>query len=175
MAVGTFMAGRYSATYDPPGGTAAADMGLTEGGWTISVRYTKDLIQETDAFGAMTVDGIYRGVADVMLTGNLIEWIAGALRALHPYGAADHPISGAGYMGPGVIARLDSAIAGAIILTSTASTPAAAAPASLTATYCIIENGHDIQMNLDSKLRKMPGRWRLLPYLDTVYKFYTVT
>jgi hypothetical protein len=168
MAVGVFLAGRYSATYDPPGGTAAADMGLTEGGWVIGIRYTKELINETDAFGAMTVDGVYRGVADVTLTGLLIEWLAGGLRALHPYAAADHPVSGAGYMGPGVIGRLDSALAGAIILTATTSTAAASNPASLTATYCIIENGHEIQKNLDSKLRKMPGRWRLLPYLDTV-------
>lgn len=175
MAVGVFLAGRYSATYDPPGGTTAADMGITEGGWNIGIRFVKELINETDAFGGMTVDAIYRGVADVTLSTTLIEWLAGALRALYPYAAADHPVSGAGYFGPGVIARLDSAIAGAVILTATTSSAAASNPASLTATYCIIENGHEITKNLDSKLRKMPGRWRILPYLDTVYKFYTVT
>lgn len=174
MALGSFIAGRYSATYDPPGGTAAADIGLMEQGYRITARIAKEKIQETDAYGLMVVDAIYRGIADVFIAGTAIEWKTGLLNAMTPYQAM--AASGATYFGPGTIARLDSAVAGILIATATSSTPAAAAPATMTATYTIFAEDTDLEWMLNSTLRKMPYRFRVYPYDDTgVLKFFTAT
>ncbi len=174
MALEAFIAGDASATYDPPGATGATDIGVMEGGYEISARHAAELINETDRYGAMVVDGIFRGIQDVAVQCNGLEWTAGLLLAAYPFGAA-FPASGAGYLGPGVIGRLLSAVAGALILTATSGTPAAAAPATLTATYAIIHEGFDVRWMIDSKLRKLPIRLRILPYLDTVIKHFAVT
>lgn len=164
MALGSFIAGAYSATYDPPGGVAAADMGVMEDGYEVSVRVAKELIDQTDKYGRMIIDAVYQGLAEFLIQANGIEWKAGMLAACFPYGAAI-PASGSGYFGPGVIARLDSAVAGVIILTAASSTPAAVAPASLTATYaCITERA--VRWIKSSRLRKLPGEWRCYPYDD---------
>jgi len=173
MALGTFIAGRYSATYDPPGAPAAADMGITEEGWEIQIAHSKELIQGTDAYGDMVIDGIWRGL-NVHLQGNSIEWKAGILNALLPY--QTYAPTGATFLGPGAIGRLDSDIAGTIILSSTTGTPAVATPASITATYAIIAENFDVRYLLNSKLRRSPGRWRLLPYSDAgTIKILTAT
>lgn len=175
MALGAFIAGRYAGTYDPPGGTAAADMGITDQGWELEASVAKELIGETDAHGESVIDAIYRGLSNVYLQGNGLEWTAGMLRALFPYGAADVPASGSGYIGSGVIGRLDSNVAGAIVLSAVSSTPAAAAPATLTASLCAIAEGFPVKLLYNSKLRRLPGRWRVYPYLDSVMKHVTVT
>lgn len=173
MSLGTFVAGRYSATYDPPGGTAATDMGTMSDGYEISARVAKELIGETDQYGQMVVDAIYRGIADVFIQGTAIEWKTGVLLAATPYQAM--AATGSTYFGPGTIARLDTDVCGVIILTATSSTPAASSPATMTATYSILAENFDVRWALTSKLRKMPLRFRVYPYLDTAIKFFTAT
>lgn len=162
MALGAFVAGRYSSTYTAPAGSAV-DMGITDQGWEIEAAAASQLIGETDSDGEGVIDGIYRGLSNVFIQGNGLEWTAGMLRACFPYGAAV-PASGVGYIGPGVVGRLNSAVAGIIVLSATSGTPAAAAPASITATYCIVAEGFPVKMLFNSKLRTLPGRWRVLAY-----------
>jgi hypothetical protein len=174
MALGSFVAGRSAMTYTVPGGSAL-DCGISEGGYEIQVKHAKELVQESDAYGQMVIDAIARGISDVFIQSQPIEWKQGVLNAMLPYGAA-FPPSGAGYLGPGVIGRLDSAVAGAVILTAVSGTPGAAAPASLTAALAVIAEGADVKIVLDSKLRKMPIRLRVYPYSDSgTIKFFTVT
>lgn len=174
MALGSFVAGAYSSTYDPPGGVAAADMGIMEEGYELSARVAKERIGQTDKFGGMFIDAVYQGIAEFLIQANGIEWKAGLLAAQYPYGAAV-PASGAAYIGPGVIGRLDSAVAGVMILSATSGTPAAAAPASVTATYAIITE-QAVRIILTSKLRKLPGQWQCLPYDDSgTTKIVTLT
>lgn len=173
MALGTFLAGRYSATYDPPGGTAAADMGITEEGWELSWRRAVEAINRSDAYGDMFIDGIERGISDMFLQADSLEAKAGSYLAISPL--EELSPSGNDYIAPGVIGRLMSAVAGIVILTATASTPAAAGPATLTATYATLAENFDAKLLMNSKLRKIPIRFRILPYLDTVIKFVTVT
>lgn len=167
MALGTYVAGRYSSTWN------SNSLGTMEGGYEISARVAKELINETDQYGQMTVDAIYRGIADVFIQGTSIEWLTGVVAAMTPYAAMT--ATGTTYFGPGTIAVLDSATAKVLVLTATASTPAASSPASMTATYTILAENFDVKWALDSKLRKMPLRFRVYPYLDTVIKFFTAT
>jgi hypothetical protein len=173
MALESFVAGDYSSTWDPVGGTAATDLGVTEGGYEISVRHEGEAIGETDRYGASVVDGVHRGY-NVACQLTALEWTAGVLLAAFPYSAVIGA-TGAGYLSAGVIGRLWSAVAGPMVLTATSGTPAAAAPATLTATLAIVHEGFDFRMVFDSKLRKTPLRFRFLPYLDTQIKWFSVT
>lgn len=164
MALLSAVAGRYSATYDPPGVGAAADMGVTEDGWEIGVKVAKEVINESDEFGGMVAEAIYRGLADCTLTATGLEYIQGLLNAALPYSQVT--ISGATFLGPGLVGRLDSDVAGAVILTSTASTPAAAKPATATATLAVWHESMEAVIRMNSKLRKLPGKWRIMPWDD---------
>ncbi len=173
MALGTFLAGRFSATYDPPGSTSAADVGITEEGWELSWQLAVQAINNSDAYGDMFIDGILRGLSQVFLQCDSLEAKAGSYLAVSPL--LELAPAGATVLGPGVIGRLMSATAGITILTATAAAPAAAAPATLTATFSHLAENFDAKLLLHSKLRKVPIRLRCLAYLDTTIKFVTMT
>jgi hypothetical protein len=153
--------------------TAAADIGIAEQGYEVSVRHGKEMISESDAYGLMAVDAVFRGISDVFVQATLMEWKTASLLAALPYNAM--AASGATTLSPGVIGRLDTAVAGIMIWTATTSTPAASAPATMTATYAIAAEGFDVSWSMNSKLRKLPVKWRCYAYLDTTVKILTAT
>lgn len=173
MALGTFVAGRYSATWDADrgGAGAAVNFGISEDGWEVQWQYGMEPISPTDAYGQMYIDGIYQGIVGCWTQSTQIEWTTAIVGAVTPWNTWS---ATSGTLSPGVIGRLASDVAGTIVLTATASTPAATSPASLTATYCIISEDV-LRVLYSSRLRKLPGRWRVLPYLDTTIKFLTTT
>lgn len=172
MALGACIAGRYSGTYQAPAGSAL-DMGITEQGWEIGIQHAKERIDETDAWGGALADNVFRGIRNVSIQLNALEWKAGILRAIAPYGAA-LPASGNGYLGPGVIGRLDSDVAGSVVLSAVSGTPAAAAPASLTASLAIVSED-SVRFALNSKLRRIALRFDILPYVDAgTVKYFSV-
>jgi hypothetical protein len=65
------------------------------------------------------------------------------------------------------IARLASAVAAAMVLTSTANTPAAASPASLTGSLSILAPNYPGSLLFDSRLREVPVRLALLPSVNS--------
>jgi hypothetical protein len=160
MALGTFVAGRYAGTYDPVGAPTVADIGLQEKGYEIGIEFKKQLIQESDGYGEMILDGIYRG-CNSWIMGTALEWKAGILNMLLPYNTLAP--SGATSLAAGVIGRLDSAVAGILVLTAVAGTASATTPASLTATYAIISTDQ-LRWMLTSEHRKMPWKMQILPY-----------
>lgn len=168
-----FIAGRFSATYDPPGGTTATDIGIMQEGYTLSWRIAAQAIQPSDQHGDAFIDGVLRGISDMFLESESLEAKTGSYLALTPLQAL--AATGVTYIGPGVIGRLMSDVAGITILTSTAATPAASTPASITATYSHLAENFDARLLLNSKLRTIPLRMRILPYLDTVIKYVTAT
>ena len=85
MALGSLIAGRYSGSYDPPGAPAAADIGIAETGFELSMRIGKEMINESDAFGLQVIDSIYRGISDCFCQATLMEWKTGVLQATYPY------------------------------------------------------------------------------------------
>lgn len=181
MPLGTFVAGRYSASYDPTGATTAADLGLAEKGYELQVTYKKELITDTDAYAQTPVDAIYQG-SEVFLQSTFKEWKAGILNAIFPYQSIADGVflpfgpTGAQSFHLGVIGRLDTNIDGILILTSTTATPAALSPATLTATHSMFAENFDIRAMFGPTLRKPPARWRIYPYIPaTVPVFFTAT
>jgi hypothetical protein len=132
------------------------------------------MISESDAYGLMAVDAVYRGISDVFVQATMLEWKAASVVAALPYNAMG--VSGATTLEPGVVARLDSDVAGTMVWSATAATPAAAAPATMTATYAVVAEGFDVKWALNSKLRKLPIRWRCYAYNDAgTIKILTAT
>lgn len=148
MALDVFIAGRYSHTYN------SVDTGITRDGFELQQDSRAEEISETDLAGETLIDFVYRG-GRVTLQYNGKAYKAGALTPFWPWGA----------MGVlGVIGRLASDVALASVLTSTAGTPAATAPASLTGTKAILAPNNPARLLFSSKVREVPVRLELLAY-----------
>lgn len=151
MGLGTFIAGKYDATYNN------VAIGVTEEGFTLSQSLSQEAIDESDAFGNSMLDYIYRG-GNCKIVCDSKEFKAGSITPYWPWGPLGQLASAAAPIG-----RLASAVAQALVLTSTAATPAAAAPASLTGTFAILSPGQEGRLLFNSKLRRVPISLSLLP------------
>jgi hypothetical protein len=163
VALGTFIVGAYTGTL------ASVALGMTDEGFEVQWEPKVDLINKSDVFGDALLDLIYRG-CDWFVQMDFKEWKTGPLAAAMPWGA--------GVLGvQGVIGRLGSDVATALVLTATAGTPAATTPASLTAAKAILAPNSNPKAQFSSRLRTLPVRMVALP-VDTgsgVIKSLTVT
>lgn len=156
MALGTFIAGRYSATFN------AVDVGMSRQGFELEFRFKQEEIAESDLFGLTTIDMIMRG-ADAFLRATLKEYKTGSLAALWQIGGAALGKIASAAVPIGVLA---SSLAQALVLTSTAATPAAAAPATLTGSLACLAPNYNPRIIFDSRLREVPIEMILLPSLS---------
>lgn len=166
MALGTLIAGRYSATYN------AVDVGMTRQGHEVEVQLKQENIEETDLFGLSFIDAIIRG-GDAFYNAVFREYKAGSISVLtRPFGGTIGLMQNATYPA----GRLFSDVAQALVLTATAGTPAAAAPATLTASKALLAENYPVKIVFDSRLRELPVRMRLGPYLSTAdYIWFSTT
>jgi len=177
MALDTFIAGRYSSTFN------SVDTGITDQGMELTLDSELEDIGESDAYGLTVIDGIYRG-GNCFLQFNSLAYKAGSLGAFWPYGGA---INGAGVLGiiydPNQIGnllpigQLASNIAKAHVLTSTTGTPAASSPATLTGPKALLAKNFNGKLLFNSKLRTVPVRLRYYPYQDgtSILRFLATT
>lgn len=161
-ALGTWIAGRYSGSYTPSGGSAT-DAGLVEKGYTITVAHAREVIKDTDAFADIEIDGVHRGM-NVYCGFKCKEYKAGPLALALSYNAAQFNPTGANSLTPGVIGRLSSGVAGSLTLSSTTGTPAAVSPASLVINYADIMEGFNVEWLYGPEHRQTPLRFRALLY-----------
>lgn len=161
MPLDTFIAGRYSGTYN------AVDVGITENGYELQQESNVQEITPSDAYGDSVIDSIYRG-GNVFLQFEGKAYKAGALTPFWPWGSLGVQ---------GVIGRLASDVAAAQVLTATASTPAAAAPATLTGTKALLAANFPARLLYSSVLRTVPIRLRIYPYDSGggAIKWFTMT
>jgi hypothetical protein len=172
MGLLTAVAGRYSATYNKPGDSARS-LGITREGFTIGARIKNEVVDRTDAYGQGTVvETFYQGQT-VNISAIFHEQIAGVLNAVSPYGAWAG--TGAVQWSLGTIGTQGSDLAGILVLTATAGTPAATSPATLTATYALQMEDVDVDLLFGPQHRVFPWRARLFPFLSTNVKFFTST
>lgn len=153
MALGTFIAGAYTATYN------AVGTGITDGGYEVEQTAKAEMIDKSDVYGDTLLDAIYRG-GECTCQFTSKEYMAGSLAVFWPWGGA---AMGAFITAAMPIAVLASSIAKPLILTATANTPAAAAPATLTAPLALLAFNYPAKLLYDSRLRTLPIRLQLLP------------
>lgn len=156
MALGTFIAGRYSAAW------SASDVGYTAEGYTIEMSYLSEALDKTDAWGDTMIDGVYRG-GNCFCQYRSKEYKSGAYGPLVGMGAAIGRVAATATP----IGTLLSAMGLAFVLTSTAATPAVATPATLTATLAILAPNYPVSLLYDSRLREVPIRLQFLPALSS--------
>jgi len=140
-------------------------------------------IGETDAWGQTVIDGIWRG-GNCFLQFVSTAYKAGSLGAFWPWGGQ---LAGAGALGILVddsiaapnklpIGTLATNHALPLVLTAAAGTPAAATPATLTATKALLAKNNNGRLLFNSKLRDVPVRLRLYPVTaSSVTKFFATT
>jgi len=156
-AVGGFIAGPYTVTYD------GVSVGQTNGirlGWRMHAQPITG-----DAYGDSIQDFVYRG-GDVWVSMVLNEYTAAAGRkAFWPYyttGAAETDV---GIMSNAAspIGRLLSGLAKPLVLTPVANTPAASAGHTFTIDKAILSPGTPIQLLYEHALGTVPLRFNCVP------------
>ena len=165
MPLGTFAPGPYTMTYTPPTGTPGAGVaqnpGLVDG-----VRILSQSISEipvfADAYGQSQIDGIYAG-GGALVRMTFKEWKAAVWNIIWPF----HATSGAlGNMGQ--VGRMMSDLAGQIVLTPVAGTPAASAGpqtgAIITIPLAIVSPLNDRDIIMGCAERNVPIVFRCFPY-----------
>ncbi len=148
MPLDTFISGRYTNTYN------AVDVGITDQGIELQQESGAENIEESDAYGTTLIDWVYRG-GRVSLQFMSKAYKAGSTTPFWPWSALGRL---------GVIGRLASDVASATVLTATTGTPAAAAPATLTAGKSILAPNNPATLLFNSKLRQVPVRLACLAY-----------
>lgn len=157
MALGTLISGRYSAAYD------AVDAGMTRQGHEIEVSLKQEMVDESDLYGLSVIDAVLRG-GDCFYQANFREYKAGSLGIFTaPFGGTLGLLANAA----NPLGVLASNLAKALVLTSTTGTPAAAAPATLTASKALLAENYPVKLLFDSRLREVPVRMRLYPYTNS--------
>ncbi len=152
--IGTFIDGAYSITYN------AVDIGITEDGSELMLTNKAERIEKSDQYGDSILDYIYRG-GEARLKVECKEYKPGSVVPFWPFGGGT-----LGYMRQATapIGVRASDASKALVLTSTPNTPAAATPATLTATYCIVAPNQEGTLTYRASLRKVPLFFQLLPY-----------
>ena len=166
MPLASVIAGRYAATYTHPAG-AALDLGITTspGGYKVNFTPSWRRIQGTDAYADAVIDMIWRGFKDVGVSFISKEWKAGTVRASNP--AVSYLSTGATAFDAGLVGRRASDMAGVLIMTAVAGTPAAASPATATVAGVVIRDGFNVSWLFDSTERDMPFDFEVLALTDS--------
>jgi hypothetical protein len=182
MALGTFIAGRYTNTYN------SGSCGMTKDGFRVTHQFFIDVIGESDAYGQSPIDGIFRG-GECYITFTGIEGVAGAFAALWPFGTdRTTPLNSYGILvDPTVtnktpVGTLATDLARAFVMTGVSGTPAVTAgtpygPATLTITKALLRENYPVELLFNSKLKEIPISLRAWP-VDAgsgVIKFFTTT
>lgn len=154
LAFGPIVSGPYTATWN------SVAVGFTVEGYRLSVNFLKEFIDQTDLFGRTMIESIHQG-ANAQLQYDSRCYDAGNLGPAFPYGGIGIIMSTTKPIGYG-----DRTHANAFVLTATANTPAAAAPATLTASKAHIRPDYPIELLFDSKARIVPIQLSLYPFED---------
>ncbi len=153
MALGAFVAGRYSATLN------AVAIGMSKQGFELEFQFKHEVIEESDLYGLTILDLIVRG-ANTYVSAMLKEWNAGSKAILWSLGGS---VLGKIFSTAVPCGSLASALASPLVFTSTANTPAAASPATLTASLAYPADNFNPKTLFDSRLRELPVRMIALP------------
>lgn len=152
LAFGPLIAGPYTATY------GAVDVGFTLDGYKMTQGWKAEMVDKTDLYGDTLIDMVMRG-GDCRISYTSKTYKAGSTGPFWPWGAL-----GVLFTAAAPLSRLARDVASAFVLTATANTPAAATPATLTASKTILAPNVDQMLLFDSKVREVPAVLQCLPY-----------
>jgi hypothetical protein len=182
MALEQWVSGAYVGTYKAPGGSAQP-IGLTNEGYELQFTPQGESIESSDIYGGALLDGVTRGHnASLKFT---MKSFQRALTAGIIWQFTSNPLLLQSATYPA--GRIMSSLAGEVVLTGQANTPAAAVDATpysnnvfganrvLTASLCILAPGSSINFLLDTRLRQLTLGLVLLPYAVSSNVVFGVT
>jgi hypothetical protein len=151
MALGVFVAGRYSTLFN------GDDLGITRDGWRLAFQPKMRLIEKSDAYMDMLLD-IINGGGNWSLQSDSLEFKPGPVSTLTQFQDVLGSIGQLGTLG---------SVAGVpLVMTVTSGTSAqlnGSAINTLTAEMTILSPSMDLNLVFDSALREFPIRLQLLP------------
>ncbi len=174
MALEEFVSGPYQATYKKSGGSAVF-VGLTENGFNMQFTPQMEVIDTSDIYGGAILDAVKRG-HNATLAFDLLSFKKALTSQIFWQFTSSPLVLWETALPSGV---LYSSVAGEIVLTGQANTPAAVVDNNgglgyannvygpnrvLTATYAVLSPGSSVAINSNSMLRKLPLQFTLLPY-----------
>lgn len=168
----TFIAGPYTATYAAAlGGAGAQTLGIVEDGFDLEEIHYAEAVRG-DNLGDTVQDYVNRG-KDVFINAVFEECdLAAVARAMFP-GANLNAPNFLNYQGSvPQVGTLHTNLAGALVLTAVAGTTAVASPATLTALKAVIAPNYAMRRAMASRLRKIPMRFQLLPYVVSTITYH---
>lgn len=172
MSLATLAVGPYVMTYTPSAVAKQTNgnyiCGLVEGPRIMRQRYEAKMLQ-SDYYGPGTdIEGVYQG-GKCFLSMTLKEWTSVEQAMVWPFATNIGDI--------GQVGRLLSDLAGQIVLTPVANTPAYVnGPTNITANKAIIAPGNDWELIMGTEARDIPIVFQLLPYWSgSVVQFYQIT
>lgn len=176
MVLGEFLAGAYTGSYTPAGGSPAA-VGITRDGWRPTIAILEEDVRQSDQYGRTLIETFYQG-ARAGLACTFLEWNTAILNMMFPYGSLLN--TGAGKFivanAANPIGRRGSDVAGSLVLTAVAATPAAAKPATVTYGKLKPVNDRDMEWSYNSTHRVMSCAFEAMLYLSTSdYILYSYT
>lgn len=154
------VAGAYTGTYN----SVALGM-MSDDGYILTATPLAQEVNDTDQFARTLIELIYQGM-NFGIRCRTKEWNTGMQGAMQVYGAVSAVAAPA--FAIGVIGRLGTAIAKALVLTSTTGTPAVASPATLTASSSLLAPNNNLDMAFTSKIREVPLSFVCIPYSATI-------
>ncbi len=174
MALESFVSGPYACTYKSPGGAAVA-VGLTDQGFTVNFTPQQEVINSSDIYGGALLDAVTRG-HNATLAFDLLSYRKSLTSGIIWQFTSNPAIL---WVAASPAGRLYSDLAGEIVLTGQANTPAAVVDNNsgagyannifginriMTASLAVLAPGQNVQFLMDSRLRKLPLQFSLLPY-----------
>lgn len=177
MGLGSFAAGPYTASHTPAGGSPET-IYLTEEGWESRIRILEQPIDRSDAYARCLLDAVFQGCRGV-LTSMFIEWRASHLKMTYPW-AVVAPLTATKWVVVNVasaMGRMASDVAGSLVLTAVANTPAATlGPATVTFGKIKTVPDQDIVFLYAPEHRKYTVNWDMLLYASSSdYILYSAT
>lgn len=166
----TFIAGPYDMSYTPPAGDLSS-LGITQDGFEVQWVNHADLIRG-DNLGESIQDGVWRG-GDCYIECMCEEFDAAALYGAHGNAPSAMWPGSTNFGRHGQVGRLLSGMAGMLTLTRT-SALTTASPTTITAAKAILANGHVVRSKWATRLRTVPLRFLLLPYISSGNKVWFV-
>ncbi len=157
------ISGSYTATFN----SNACGI-MDDKGFQLIVSPQAQMIDRTDQFGMTLIEMIYLGM-NVRMRFRCKEWNSGMQGIMQNYGKVSAGVAPSIIVSQAAnpIGAKASSVANTLVLTSTASTPAASSPASLTASLAVLAPNSQFDMNFTSAAREVPLELVLIPYASS--------
>jgi hypothetical protein len=168
--LGTFVAGAYTTTLQFSTGGALAG-GITEKGWSLRWIPNWNNMENSDSYGqGTTIEKFWQGLK-MYVSCVALEWKTNIIKAMQPMNSWAG--TGVSTFNLGTVGAAATDNAAILVMSSTANTPAAASPTSMTFTNTVQDS--EVNLLFGPEYRTMPLNLQVIPYSSSGIKLFSST